>query len=108
MKQNIVLMFTLIALLAGCSSMPLSKQQVNKVQSIAIINNFPQYPSYSSIGTTVFQNSYDKIINKNYQEELSSIFAKYLGQKGYKNARSRIAFIDFFIFCLILLSISFF
>ncbi|CAC9649936.1 hypothetical protein [uncultured Gammaproteobacteria bacterium] len=85
MKQNIVLMFTLIALLAGCSSMPLSKQQVNKVQSIAIINNFPQYPSYSSIGTTVFQNSYDKIINKNYQEELSSIFAKYLGQKGYKN-----------------------
>jgi hypothetical protein len=25
------------------------------------------------------------LLHKNYQEELSSIFAKYLGQKGYKN-----------------------
>jgi uncharacterized lipoprotein len=41
MKKHIVLMLTLIALLAGCSSMPLSKQQINKVQSIAVINNFP-------------------------------------------------------------------
>ncbi|CAC9538295.1 hypothetical protein [uncultured Gammaproteobacteria bacterium] len=59
MKKNIILMLTLIALLAGCNSMPLTKQQVNKVQSIAIINNFPQYPSFSFIGTTTFQNSYD-------------------------------------------------
>lgn len=85
MKKNIILMLTLIALLAGCNSMPLTKQQVNKVQSIAIINNFPQYPSFSFIGTTTFQNSYDYIINKNYQEKLSNIFAKYFSQKGYKN-----------------------
>ena len=85
MKKYIALTLVFTLLLAGCNTVPLSEQQLNKIKSVAIVNNFPQYPSYSLVGTTVFQNEYGSIKDKDYQAELSNVFAGYFGKKNYKS-----------------------
>ncbi|AYQ57789.1 hypothetical protein MS2017_2137 [Bathymodiolus thermophilus thioautotrophic gill symbiont] len=85
MKKHFISIFVLILLLTGCSTTPLTKQQLSKVQTVAIVNSFPKHPSYSLIGTTVFQNEISYIGGEDYRAELSNMFVKYFTQKGYKN-----------------------
>ena len=68
--------------LAACAT-PLTTQQLSEIKTIGIINNFPQYPNFLNVGTTVFNNQTDAVREPEFREYLVSVVDDYLREKGY-------------------------
>lgn len=77
-----ILFFISIAVLTGCAA-PLKKAELETVKKIAVVNNFPKYPNYAVIGTTVFSNEYDEIYDDQFLRKVVDVTVDYLSKKGY-------------------------
>lgn len=75
----LVLAFNLIS----CSS-HLTKEELQNINRVGIVNNFPEFPSYIVIGTTIFNNEYGIINDKKFHDKFSEVATNYLTKKNYK------------------------
>ena len=83
--QNIYKVIGLIVLLifaSGCST--LSKIEKEKIHTVGVLNTFPEKPTWTVIGITMFTNDLSYVPNQGYKELLTRTTLKYLAHKGYK------------------------
>ncbi|GGB79309.1 hypothetical protein GCM10011352_01210 [Marinobacterium zhoushanense] len=73
----------LIILISGCAS-NIKQQELNLVNTVGIVNEFPKYPNFVTIGTTIFTNDYDYIENDLFSDLLVSTVKEYVEGKGMK------------------------
>jgi len=80
--QN-ALIVSFIVFLSGCHNQ-IMKIDLAKVESVGIINKFPNYPNYLNIGTTIFNNSSCIVEDITYKKFLTEEVEKHLQRKGFK------------------------
>jgi len=62
----------------------MKQQELETIKTIGIINKFPDYPNFVTIGTTVFTNEYAEIKDSQFKQYLSSSAKRYLIAKGFQ------------------------
>lgn len=83
MKIRIALLTFLTAALVGCAG-SLQSIDPSSFRNIAVINSFPEEMNYMSIGTTIFNNEYQNVIQSDrLKEKLSDLLKNYLEARGY-------------------------
>lgn len=61
MKTGInLLIISCLILLTGCVS-HLTTNELEEIRSVGVINEFPENPNLTIIGTTIFNNSHDEV-----------------------------------------------
>ncbi len=77
--------FTILLLgvfVGGCAT-PLTTEERSTISSVGVINQFPAYPNYVVVGTTIFNNEYDEIPDPSHREYLEQVVEGYFEAKGY-------------------------
>ena len=82
-KINIVLLLIASFFLTACAT-SLTPQDLANVKTVGVINSFPENPHYVVVGTTIFNNEYDKINEPTYKELLEKTVIDRLSAKGFK------------------------
>lgn len=81
--KNIALFLLFSLVLTAC--MPkITKEEFPKIQTIGIDNQFPEYPYFTKVGTTMFQNNYGSIEDGQFLRMMNDELIKQLSDKGYK------------------------
>jgi len=70
-------------LITGCAT-PIREQTRASIQTIGVVNEFPEYPNYLIIGTTVFSNSKQEVPEPTLRAEVTTELIRMLSVKGYK------------------------
>jgi hypothetical protein len=70
-------------LLSACAT-SLKPQDLANVKTVGVINSFPETPHYIVVGTTVFNNEYDKINEPTYKALLEKTVLDRLSAKGFQ------------------------
>lgn len=76
------LLIVSIALLCVSCATPMKQSDVEKIKTVGVINQFPEYPNFVSVGTTIFNNDYDKIEDHQFHAFVSQVVLDYLKAKG--------------------------
>lgn len=76
------LLIASIALLCVSCATPMKQSEVEKIKTVGVINQFPEYPNFVSVGTTIFNNDYDKIEDHQFHAYVSQVVLDYLKSKG--------------------------
>jgi len=74
-KIKLVYSLLLLVVLTGCAS-TLKPQDLKEVETVGVVNEFPEYPNFVTTGTTIFNNDYDAVkdsLDNNIQETLTKI-----------------------------------
>ncbi len=82
-KINIMLLLMVSFFLTACAT-SLTPQNLENVKTVGVIDNFPDTPRYNVVGTTIFNNEYDKIDDKTYKALLEKTVVERLTAKGFK------------------------
>lgn len=80
---RVVFISLIIAILTACAG-PLTKADIEKIKIIGILNNFPEKPNLTHVGTTVFTNEYEFVEDTTYKTFLTTTIENLLKNKGYK------------------------
>jgi hypothetical protein len=64
--------------------MPLTQSEIEKVKTIAILDDLPEYPRYNIHGFTPLTSTFEKIQDKRFREKVVATASNYLQSKGYK------------------------
>ncbi len=80
----------LIAALAACAA-PLPREEVVGAKTVGILNEFPDYPDYALIGTTMFTNKHEDVPDPGAKAYLTAYLSGLLRERGYevKEVQSR-------------------
>ena len=73
----------LIIFITACAT-PITKEQLNNIKTIGLVNSFPENPNYLSIGLTIFENETSSLNSLSFKQYLTDISSSYLKDKGYK------------------------
>ncbi|WP_428034087.1 hypothetical protein [Amphritea sp.] len=73
----------LVSLCAACAG-PMSRDKIDTIQTVGIVNSFPQSPTLVNIGTTIFNNQYDSLPGTDYYEKVTDAAIAYFNEKGFK------------------------
>lgn len=71
-----------LALLTACAA-PLTKTELESIRTVGVINEFPEYPNFTNIGTTLFNNDYDKVNDPALKEFLTNEVISQIESRGY-------------------------
>jgi hypothetical protein len=80
--RGFILVTTIIGLLYGCAA-PISKTDRDNIRTIGVLNSFPENPTWTRIGATVFTNKFSTAEARGYKALLSKTTIDYLKNKGY-------------------------
>jgi len=80
--EKLIILIVLLIFVSGCST--LTKIEKENIHTVGVLNTFPEKPTWTVIGVTMFTNSFSYVPNKGYKELLTSRTIKYLKDKGYK------------------------
>ncbi|MCS0454560.1 hypothetical protein ND933_11120, partial [Vibrio diabolicus] len=83
MKNKIKLVYSLLLLvvLTGCAS-TLKPQDLKEVETVGVVNEFPEYPNFVTTGTTIFNNDYDAVKDSSFSDLLVKTVKDYVEAKG--------------------------
>lgn len=73
----------LVILTTGCAT-NISPQQLATVKTVGVISTFPEYPNYTTVGTTILNNENDKIKDEQFSKLLMNTVLEYMNKKGYE------------------------
>lgn len=68
--------------LASCAT-PMRQSSLETVRVVGVVNQFPRYPNFVSIGTTIFNNEYDVVEDERFRESVSKVVLDYVKTKGF-------------------------
>jgi len=77
-----VIIISCLLLLTGCAS-PLTTKELEETHSVGVINEFPENPNFTIIGTTIFNNSHDEIKDPSIKKFISTDVISRLKSRGY-------------------------
>jgi hypothetical protein len=80
--RSLFFVTTIIGFLYGCTA-PISKADRDNVRTIGVLNSFPENPTWTRIGATVFTNKFSTAEARGYKALLSKTTIDYLKNKGY-------------------------
>ena len=84
MKNSFVIILLIsILLVSGCAGR-LAKQDIETVKVVAIENTFLDFPTFTVIGITVFNNDHGLIKDKSFKNYITKTTKNILKRKGYK------------------------
>ena len=85
MRAILKISFLLVVgfLLSACAT-SLKQQDLANVKTVGVINGFPETPHYVVVGTTIFNNEYDKINEPAYKDLLEKTVLDRLSAKGFQ------------------------
>lgn len=72
----------IVMLLSACAT-PLTKGELEQIKRVGIVNNFPEHPSFTSIGTTLFNNTYDRAKDPTLKPFVTEHLATRLQERGF-------------------------
>src|ERR1035441_9989651 len=75
-------------LYSGCATSPLTQVEKSKIKSISVLSNIGNELSYTTIGTTVFQNHEDTVPAAELVSELVTQIEKTISARGYTVLKS--------------------
>lgn len=78
-----ILLVFILFMLNGCAKPPLSNDEIQNIKSIGIINNFPTNPTYTIVGTTIFNNTFDDVPDLSLKDYLSELVITSFSEKNY-------------------------
>ncbi|MEH6626016.1 MAG: hypothetical protein V7739_06220 [Motiliproteus sp.] len=81
-KVKVVVVMVLFVFCNACTA-PMTKVDVGEINTVGIVNNFPNYPHFSIVRTTAYNNDYDVIRDHRYNEKLLDVVLGYLQKKGF-------------------------
>ncbi|MBT0082624.1 hypothetical protein [Vibrio alginolyticus] len=83
MKNRIKLVYSLLlsVVLTGCAS-TLKPQDLKEVETVGVVNEFPEYPNFVTTGTTIFNNDYDAVKDSSFSDLLVKTVKDYVEAKG--------------------------
>jgi hypothetical protein len=69
----------------GCAKLPpqLNIDEISSIKTIKVVNNFPEYPAYEVIGTTMFNNAYSEVEDPSFRLLITETMIDILKEKGY-------------------------
>lgn len=70
------------AMLTACTA-PLTKQDLVSIKTIEIVNNFPDKPNFTNVGTTMFNNKYELVDDPSYKLFITNEIKSQLQKRGY-------------------------
>ena len=73
----------LVLLISACAT-PLSQKDLDNIKTVGILNDFPDKPNFTNVGTTIFNNENDTVDDSSYKEFLTATIEDVLIKKGYK------------------------
>ena len=83
MKTGInILIISCLLLLTGCAS-PLTTKELEETRSVGVINEFPENPNFTIIGTTIFNNSHDEVKDPSIKKLVSTEVISRIKSRGY-------------------------
>ncbi len=71
-------------LLQGCASNQYNPEEIKQVKKIGVINSFPEFPSYITLGTTNLNHDGSIMKLSGLKDEVSHAALTYLQNKGYQ------------------------
>ena len=71
----------LLALLTACAT-PLTKNDIENIRHVGVLNTFPDYPNYTIVGTTIFNNEYGKIEDPSLKSFITNELIEQLSSRG--------------------------
>lgn len=80
--KNKMLIIIMLLSLTGCTS-PLTKQDIEKIETIGVLNKFPDKPNFVNVGTTIFNNKSDTVNDASFKNYLTIVISKHLKERGY-------------------------
>jgi hypothetical protein len=72
----------IINLLSGCAGLSVTERE--SIRTIGLLNSFPDNPTWTVIGTTIFTNQLSTAPPRGYKSLLNQITIDYLKSRGYK------------------------
>ena len=78
-----LLLVIVVFLLSACAS-TITKTDIAKIKVVGVVNNFPDSPKYTLVGTTVFNNDYDTINDTTFKSLVTNEVTTLLQNKGYQ------------------------
>ncbi len=83
MKTGInLLIISCLILLTGCVS-HLTTNELEEIRSVGVINEFPENPNLTIIGTTIFNNSHDEVKDPSIKKLISTEVISKIKSRGY-------------------------
>jgi len=80
--EKLIVLIVLLIFVSGCST--LTKIEKENIHTVGVLNTFPENPTWTVIGVTMFTNDFSYVPDNGYKELLTSTTMKYLKNKGYK------------------------
>jgi hypothetical protein len=71
-----------LILLTACAS-PLTKQELESIHTVGVVNGFPESPNFVNIGTTVFNNEYDEVSDPTLKGFVTNEVLSQIKLRGY-------------------------
>ncbi len=81
---SLVSILALAWFLQGCASNQYNPEQIKKIKTIGVINSFPEFPSYITLGTTNLNHDGSVMKLPELKGEVSHAALTYLQSKGYQ------------------------
>lgn len=82
MKLMYRLITSLLILTITACATPITKEQLNNIKTVGLINSFPENPNYLSIGLTIFENETSNLDALSFKQYLTDISSSYLKKQG--------------------------
>lgn len=85
MRIRILLLLgaSIVLLAQGCTP-AITKDNVQNIHRVGVVNTFPDYAGFIHIGTTVFNNQLDTVSDPSYRKLVTEIVDSYLEEHGYE------------------------
>ncbi|WP_036182620.1 hypothetical protein [Marinobacterium lacunae] len=71
-----------LVFLTACAS-PLTKKELETLRTVGVVNEFPEYPNFTNIGTTVFNNEYDEVNDSTLKQFVTNEVVSQINSRGY-------------------------
>ena len=79
---KLFLVTILVSLLSACAT-KIKQQELLTVKTVGVINKFPAYPNFVTIGTTIFNNEYADIKDPQFGNLLVETVLEYVKARGF-------------------------
>jgi hypothetical protein len=87
MRTFVIILISLVTMFnQGCGkpTVPMSSEDLKAINKVVVVTDFPDYPAYEVIGTTMFNNELSTVEDKSFKELLVNTTIELLRTKGYE------------------------
>jgi hypothetical protein len=83
-REAVIASLLLFGIVLGGCAPQLTQPELDTVETVTIINSFPERPNFTIVRTTIFNNQLGEFGDGKYFEELNSVTKNALVKRGYR------------------------